>query len=319
MTRRTHHMSRQGALLLGLLSCLPAQEALAQPSGSVVDRANADYDARRYRQVIDILQPLLYPRSQLASEDEEVTAYTLLGKSYWWLGQLEKPGAERTRLHREAERQFSALLSLRPRTRLSALIHPKELLDFYEQVRAKITAKTSPVKALETELQHCRKSLMNERGRYSSYRRRCSSQVFETRTVRRHYYFWNFVPFGAGQFQNGQVLKGGLFAAGQGAMLMMNIGAFIVGETRWVRNGADRTVRRDLRSLSRANDIQQVQIASGTLFWALVGWGIIDSLIHYKSTSTHRDRRLIPLPEPTVEMMPEVGRGRLVLGLTARF
>ncbi|MDY0001814.1 MAG: hypothetical protein RBU30_11000 [Polyangia bacterium] len=312
-------MSRAGALLLAVLSFLLAEEAMAQPSGGVVDRANADYEARRYRQVIDLLQPLLYPRSQLASEDEEVTAYTLLGKSFWWLGQLEKPGAERGRLYGESAKQFGALLSLRPRTKLSALTHPKELLDFFDQVRTKLTAKTSPLKALETELEHCRKGLAAEQSSFSAYRRSCKTTMVETRTIRRNYFFWNFVPFGAGQFQNGHTLKGGLFAAGQGAMLLMNIAAFVTGETDWVRNGENRTVRRDLASRSRAKDIQRVQIASGALFWSMFTWSIIDAIVYYRRSTETRIRKKVPIIEPKVELMPEVGRDHLMLGLTARF
>lgn len=293
-------------------------EARAQPSGSVIDRARTEYDARRYRLVISQLRPMLYPRSQLASEDEEVTAYTLLAKSYWWLGQLEQPGSARDELHREAARQFSALLSLRPQVKLSSLIHPQELLDFVEEVRKRLTAQTSPMKALETELRYCRKSLAGEKDRFLEYRRACGTRDVDTRTVTRRYYFWNFVPFGAGQFQNGHTLKGSLFAAGQGAMLLLNIGAFVIGETKWVRNDG-RYIGNDLKSRSRARDIQNLQITSGVLFWSLVVWGIVDAMVYYKKTTVSHDRRTIPIGTGSVEVMPEVGPDRLVLGLTARF
>jgi hypothetical protein len=282
-------------------------------------RALAEYDARRYRLVITLLRPMLYPRSRLTSEDEEASAYTLLGKSYWWLGQLEKPGPTRHQHLRDAEQQFSALLSLKPRARLSALIHPKELVLLFERVRKRLTASSSPLKALETELKHCRKSIAGERRRFTAYRRACASREVEVRTVTKRYYFWNFVPFGAGQFQNGHTLKGALFAAGQSAMLLMNISGFIVAETNWVRNGPNRTIRDDLASRSRAADIQKVQIASGVLFWSMVAWGIVDALVFYKKTTITRDRKLIPLGNANVELMPEVGRDRLMLGLTARF
>jgi hypothetical protein len=141
----------------------------------------------------------------------------------------------------------------------------------------------------------------------------------ESEQVVRRQYFWNFVPFGAGQFQNGHTWKGGLFAAGQGFMMVLNVTTLILGETSWIRNGAGRTVKRDEVSLERAATLQKIQIASGTVFWALVTWGIIDAVVFYRKTQVIKTRRRVPIEIGGFEITPEVGKDRLVLGLSTRF
>lgn len=305
------------ALALVLFVGVPAS-SVAQPGGSALSRARAAYSTRQYEQVVTLLRPMLYPISKLTTEAEEVEAYKLLGISHYWLSLLKKQPAEKKLHKKQAERQFSALLTLRPTFRLAKLRYTGHLRKFFEGVRKKLKAAASPLKALEAELNFCRKKTHLLSKRFRTYRDKCQSQVLITQRVEKRYYFWNFVPFGAGQFQNGHKLKGALFAVSQGAMLALNITALILGETTFVRNGPNRTVLKDQKSRARAADIQKLTIASGTLFWSLVLWGIIDAVVFYKKTTVIKQRKLIPLG-PNVGLTPSVGKDSLVLSLEARF
>ncbi len=306
-----------------LLSASPAR---AQSPQNALAQAQRAYDARQYEKVVKLLRPALYPRSRLASEKEEIEAYILLGKSYWWLRQLSRDPKRRQRLARLAAQQFSALLSLAPGAKLSPLIHPKPLVDFFEQVRKKLTSRTSPIRALETELEHCRKALSDTKKSFKKYRASCRNQVQITRTVKQRHYFWSFVPFGVGQFQNEQPLKGALFAAAQGATLLVNLSLFVLAESPYVLEdwGQDlktnpRTGLTDAQAQRRAKRLQIAQIATGTVFWSLVTWGIIDAIVYYRKTTVTRKRKLIPLGDPDVELSPAFGEDRFSLGVTYRF
>lgn len=311
---------RVASLVLALVLLLgaPARSA-AQPGGSALNPARTAFGVRKYEQVVKLLRPMLYPRSRFATEAQEVEAYTLLGISHYWLSLLVNKPAEKKTHRKQAERQFSALLTLRPGFKLAKLRFAGHLRKFFETVRKKLKAAASPLKALEAELDFCRKKTLLLGQKFRSYRNKCQNQVLVTQQVIRRYYFWNFVPFGTGQFQNGQPLKGALFAVTQGAMLIVNITALILGETSYVRNGPNRTVLGDQKSRARAADIQKLTIASGTIFWSLVLWGIIDAIVFYKKTTVIQKKKLIPLGSPNVGLSPSVGKGSLVLNLEARF
>jgi len=306
------------ALAIVLLLGAPAL-SVAQPGGTALSQARTAFGVRKYEQVVKLLQPLLYPRSRFRTEAEEVEAYKLLGISHYWLSLLVKKPNEKKTHRNQAERQFSALLTLRPGFTLAKLRYAGHLRKFFGGVRKKLKAAASPLKALEAELDFCRKRNLLVAKRFRDYRDRCKTQVLVTHRVVKRYYFWNFVPFGAGQFQNGQTLKGALFAVTQGAMLVVNITGLILGETTYVRNGPNRTVLNDQKSRARAADIQKLTIASGSIFWSLVLWGIIDAIVFYKKTSVIKQKKLIPLGSPNVGLSPSIGKDSLVLSLEARF
>ncbi len=305
-------------LALVLLIGSPGR-ADAQPVSSALDRARAAFALRKYELVVKILRPELYPRSKLYTEAEEVEAYKLMGISHYWLSLLSKKPSDKRMHAKQAERQLSALLTLRPRFRLAKLRYTAHLRAFFKKVRKKLKAAASPLKALESELKYCRQKAALISRSFQKYRGRCRSRVEVTTSIQKRYFFWNFVPFGAGQFQNGQKLKGAIFAVTQGAMLLLNITALIIGETPFVRDDPNRSVANNHKSRARAADIQKLTIASGTIFWSLVAWGIIDALVFYKKTTVIRHRRLIPLGSPNVGLSPELGSGSLLLSLHARF
>lgn len=325
MIRSTRETARRGplalaavALALGVTAWVSV--ARSQPTqGTVLARAREAFDRRQYQGAVDLLRPALYPASKFATEDDEAEAYRILGMSYWWLAQVATDPAARTRLEEDARRELRALLALRPKAEISPLTNPPALSAFLEEVRRRLKTVVSPKKALELELDSCKRTLTRQGQAYEAYRRECRSKVVETERVVRRQFFWNFVPFGTGQFQNGHTLKGGLFAASQGVLLALNVTTLILGETPWIRNGAGRTVKRDEVSLERAATLQKIQIASGTVFWALVAWGIIDAVVYYRKTQVIRTRKQVPLEVGGFEITPELGKDGLGLGLTKRF
>ena len=297
--------------------------AFAQSRPGVLRQAQAAYAGRNYQQVVTLLQPALYPNDTFTGDSDRLEAHKLLGLSRYWLSIVAKIAKDPVAYRRHqsaAEKEFVAVLGLRPGFRLTKSQYPDHLVTFFERVRRSVKAASSPLKACETELTYCRDKRGVVKKRFEAYRKKhLTREVISRRILKRHL-FLNFVPFGAGQFQNGQPLKGAIFATTQGAMLIWNVSLLILGETSYVRNGSDRYYKRDDASAkARAADFQRMTIASGVLFWSLVAWGIIDALVFYKTTTIIKQRQLIPIGNPNISLSPEIGRDRFVLGLEARF
>lgn len=88
-------------------------------------------------------------------------------------------------------------------------------------------------------------------------------------------YAVNFIPFGAGQFQNGQRAKGAWFATSQAITAGTSAALFVYLSHRY-----DGYVHPN--EASRVRTLRHIEIASGAAFFALAAWGILDALVHYE-------------------------------------
>jgi len=257
---------RTGFLLCGLILLL-GRSVAAHPD---LDRAKNQYIAQNYAKVIQLVRPLVEPRSVLATEDEEAKAYELLGLSYWWL-----------KKYKASEAAFLVLLSMRPRHRLNPAIHPAKLIRFFAWMRKRIKRKPLKIHRRQLkELRLCRTNLGKAHRRLARTRKRCVHKV----VIKRH--LWpNFLPFGIGQFNNGDRIKGWIFFSTELALLLANAGSYIMAETSWVRNGPNGTVRNDATSIKRARTVQILEITTGSLLASLAIAGIIEALVMYKGTT----------------------------------
>ena len=140
----------------------------------------------------------------------------------------------------------------------------------------------------------------------------------------RHSFAVNFVPFGAGQFQNGQRRKGWLFLGAEAVLAAVSVGAFVTnfGALRARAAAQAATMRQPTGSecppggiidhseedTSRA--LLGVQVVSGGLFFAVAIWGVIDAIHHYQPE--------VPLPDDakSVARRPLPGGPRLTLSPT---
>ena len=99
-----------------------------------------------------------------------------------------------------------------------------------------------------------------------------NTRLYETRS-------WavNFVPFGAGQFQNGQRTKGILFAAGQGVTGATSLGVFL-----YLAGKYGLSARVPLEDGPNIRRLQQIEIASGALFFGVYIWSVVDGYVNFK-------------------------------------
>jgi tetratricopeptide (TPR) repeat protein len=221
----------------------------------------------QYQRAISVLHPLLYPELRLESEEEVIVAHRMLGVSYLFENQPD-----------QARIEFRKLLELQPDYRFDALLDPPRVVEFFNEI----------VRQQQKELTDIEFRL---RRREAELARR-SSQVVERRIERRSFPL-TFVPFGVGQFQNGQDRKGWLFLGVEGVLATTSMAAFV---TNFAMFGAEQTRaclvpvvlgecppgRADQSEENFSRNLTRVQVVSGGLFFAVAIFGIVDAIRNFQ-------------------------------------
>lgn len=251
-----------GLALAAMLAILGAPAA-ASPSLDL-DRARSSFRAKDWQSARLILKDLLYPQPRLASVSDLVESHVLLGVCYYETGQRE-----------EARTEFEAALSLEPAKTLEPPYYTNGQIRVFDDVRGELTARAER----DAEL----RKLADERERIRKWRE--SRYVYEIRP-----YYVNFIPFGAGQFQNKQRGKGVLFAAGQALTGGASAGIFLYLATRY-----GLVAKVPLEDGERVRRLQQLEIGTGIAFIGLYAWGVVDSLLNHKPRAqVEADDSLLP-------------------------
>jgi hypothetical protein len=265
------------------LNCLPLLVLLAMqasPPSVEFARGKTAFARGEYVRAIEILRPLLYPEPQLQSEGEIVTAHRMLGTAYLYQRQND-----------QAAQEFRRLLQLRPDYRMDRLLDPPMVADFFNAV----------VKQQEAELAE----LDRKRREAEEYERQRIEAARAGPTVIEKHYIRNslavsFIPFGAGQFQNGHRRKGWWFLGTQATLATISVGAFVTNFALYgVRpqlpcRPADRDVKQgdcplgttESPDRARSRNITRVQVASGALFFATAIWGVTDAVLNFQPMVT---------------------------------
>ncbi len=291
------------ALASALLAATPARPAEPHITPhEAFDRGRTAFGRAEYKRAIEILHPLLYPEVLLDSEGEVVQAHRMLGVSYLFAGQLE-----------EAKREFHKLLELRPDYRFDPLLDPQQVVDAFNAV---VKEEETEIVAIEAR----RKRRDQEIAARLQREARLHPPVTTIVRYERHSYLLNFVPFGAGQFQNGQRRKGWLFLGVETALAAISVGAFtanfaLYGATPYRRclqmvnpTGPCPADQIDHSQEDTSRTLLRVQVISGGLFFAAAIWGVVDALRHYQ--------RDVLMAEPAAPP-PALQLGLTPLGLSA--
>ncbi len=280
-----------------LFSAAGVRAAPAQASPhDAFDRGRTAFGRAEYRRAIDILKPLLYPELLLDSEGEVVQAHRMLGVAYLYTNRPD-----------EAKREFHKLLELRPDYRFDPLLDPQPVVDAFNAV---VKEEEAEIAAIDLRRRQRDAELTARRQREARLR----STPTPPLVYERHSYLLNFVPFGAGQFQNGQRRRGWLFLGVEGGLAAISLGAFVANFALYgvqphraclvtppidpgtnlpeacpadkIDHGPEQTSQKLL----------EVQLVSGGLFFAAAVWGVIDALRHYQ-----RDT-LLPAPPGDLQL-----------------
>jgi tetratricopeptide (TPR) repeat protein len=257
------------ALLLVLMLATPEAD---------VKRARDRYEFGAYADAAGAAREVL-SRSTALPEPVALEAWRILGLAEYQLGDL--PAARDAFIH---------LLSVDPDQTLDPFLVPPPIVGFFDKVRADAEPELAPLRE--------RKRLLEEQGRLAEEARRRllaeeairSGPPSKVILVEEHVYMLNFLPFGVGQFQNGDTTKGIVIAVSQVVLGAINLGAILAHNAI-----ADDSSRRCLVSTptncsnppipdsDRAllQNIDIVKYVSAGLFWGVYAYGVVDSLANY--------------------------------------
>ncbi|HET6611464.1 MAG TPA: hypothetical protein VFG83_05735 [Kofleriaceae bacterium] len=244
------------AVALRLVLILAALMAVAPPaSASPATDLSAARDAFRRGDcdhAVVILNKLLYPQTTLASQASAAEAHLLLGVCYF-----------KGKDQRAAEHELLEALYIDPKLDIDGL--------FSDDVVALFNRKKAEL-ARQSKRDAEGRKIAEER---DAYRRALENLI----VIEKREYYVNFIPFGAGQFQNGDTKKGMAFFISEAALGGASLTLYAFQVLRYGFSGA---VPRD--EADQVYKLQVAQIATGGLCLGLMAWGIIDALLNYQPT-----------------------------------
>jgi tetratricopeptide (TPR) repeat protein len=212
------------------------------------------------------------------SDAQAVDAYRMLGISEYHLGDQA-----------QARAAFVNLLSFDPEFALDAFLVPPPIVDFFDKVKRENEPALAPLRDRRKALREQQRLAEEARRKLLAEEQARSGPPTKLIRVQERVYLFNWLPLGAGQFQNGDRAKGTAIAAGQVLAGLVNLGALVIhdqlandrsrlctssqpGCGRPPYSDADRVVFR------RVDDIKY---GAAAVFWALYAYGVWDAHRHF--------------------------------------
>ena len=259
-----HGGALTGRLALAVIAAAGLATTASASPAQDLEHARQAFRQHDYESAMKLATFLLYPDEKLALPGDLVEAHVILGASNFETG------------HRaEAKTEFERALQIQPDKSLTDLLFSEGAIRLFDETKADIEARAERDAQL--------RKLADERERIRRYRE--SLVVVEKRS-----FIVNFAPFGAGQFQNKQPVRGLLFAAGQGIAGGISAGAFLYLAGKY---GLNATVK--VSDGPGVRRMQQLEIGSGIAFYAIYAWSVVDALLNYKpSVQVQGDDSLLP-------------------------
>jgi len=289
-------------LLLALLLALPAHAQDAEGAELAAIRSAFEYG--QYAEVLERAVARI-DRGRL-EEATLVELHKLAGLAAFNLGRRE-----------EATRHLRALLRLDPDFGLDPFVVPPPAIAFFEEQRRDLSAELAIIrqeKRLRVERERA-EAAQRERERVQAEERRrrveeLARQV-TVRTVERRSFLVNFVPFGAGQFQQGRNSLGVIFAATEGVFAVSSILAFFaydnlydeftltVEDVQSPTGSAAVTARYIPTDKAAQRDAWRlVKYGSAAGFYAMYALGVADALYHHQDEVVRTGIETLPDPAP---------------------
>jgi tetratricopeptide (TPR) repeat protein len=225
-----------------------------EPMKSPAEKLAAARDAFRrgeYAKAIDPLNALLYPDVKLARQRDIVETRILLGVCLFETG--DRKGAAR---------EFEAALQQDGTQRLDENLFSAEVRDYFDETKR---AKEARDRAAE------------DARAAAEAREKARKLIADLRVIEQRPFWVNLMPFGAGQFQNGDTKKGIFFAATEGLAAGTSITIFLYLVNKYGYGG--QVPGDDAADVRR---LQQIAIGADIVFYGVAFWGVIDAIRHHK-------------------------------------
>jgi hypothetical protein len=242
-----------------------ASTAHATPAQEL-EHARELFRSHDWSTAIPALNYLLYPNPRLSAPEDLIEAHVLLGVCGFENGDRKLARAE-----------FESALAMNPDLELDTLLFSTTAVDYFHDVKKDL---------LDRERRDA------EQRRLAEENDRLQALLASMVVIERRPYYINFIPFGAGQFQNGDRGKGLFFSTSEGVTGAVSAGIWLYLVQKY---GLPGTIPANPDEVHTARRLQQIEIGTGGACLALMAWGIVDSLIHYRpSVQRKADESLLP-------------------------
>jgi tetratricopeptide (TPR) repeat protein len=256
---------------------IPLLLALALVAPPELKRAKDRFEFGAHAEAAGALRQLLAGAPDL-TDAEAVDAYRMLGIAEYQLGD---------RL--AARAAFVNLLSFDPDYALDAFLVPPAIVEFFDGVKKEHEAALAPLRERRRELREQQRLADEAKRRLLSEEQLRTGPPGKIVRVEERVYLFNWMPLGAGQFQNGDRAKGTAIAAGQIVLGLVNISAIIFhnqiaeDRTRTCISGQPGCSSPPYSDSDREllGQIEAVKYVSAGLFWALYAYGVWDAHRNY--------------------------------------
>jgi len=304
-------MEKSFAVVVAVLASLVATRAAADEFQDFANAKNA-YESGEYETAVARFEELRASQPKNKGLVEEL--HKLLAVSYLFLGNQAK-----------AEESFLELLSADPGYALDPLVFPIDVVDLFAEVKRRHAERLSALAAARAAEEAAREEAEAEQRRLEL--ERLKRNVYLGRETERRSLLVAVLPFGAGQFQNGHNVKGGLLLGGELLLTSAAITTFILHER--LRSTAAEPIESPSERVRYENLEAGYRIANTgcvVALGAVMIAGIIDSLFYFhKETVTWRrlEERDVPRelrPKPVAAVVaPFPTDGGIGIAAAARF
>ncbi|HET9552623.1 MAG TPA: tetratricopeptide repeat protein [Anaeromyxobacteraceae bacterium] len=212
------------------------------------------------------------------TDEQAVDAWRMLGISEYHLGDQA-----------QARAAFVNLLSYDPEFALDAFLVPPAIVDFFDKVKKEHEPALAPLRERRRELREQQRLAEEAKRRLLAEEQARTGPPTKLVRVQERVYLFNWLPLGAGQFQNGEKAKGTALAAGQVVAGLVNLGAIFahnqIADDRSrlctsSQPGCSRPPYTDSDRLLLGR-LEAVKYVSAALFWGLYGYGVWDAHRHF--------------------------------------
>ncbi len=275
------------ALMLALVLAAPPE----------LKRAKDRFEFGAFADAAGTLRQLLATSPDLAQQDA-VDAYRMLGIAEYQLG--DRPAARSA---------FVSLLSVDPDYSLDPFLVPPPIVEFFDRVKKEVEPALAPLRKRRRALREQERLAEEAKRRLLAEEQARAGPPSKIVRVEDRIYLLNWMPLGAGQFQNGDRAKGTAIAAGQIVLGLVNISAILFqnqlaqARTAVCVFGQPDCSRPPYKDSDRTlhSQVEVVKYVSAGLFWALYAYGVWDA-----------HKRFVPRIE--TEITPGQPGGTLKLG-----
>jgi hypothetical protein len=305
--------SRQvlSALAVGLLVLFAARPGHADDA-TELERGKNSYDAGRYAEGAERFRQMLDSESPGAVADGAVIerARTYYAACLIALGQNEA-----------AEVQIEKIIRQNPLFSPDAVVFPGKVVDRFTDVKSRL--KTEIEAVMRAADRAARAKADKTRSEQAAYLATLQKLAGEETILVRHSRFIASIPFGVGQFQNGQDGLGYLFLVSEALLAGTGIAAAeihnsLVSEIAEKRRyQIDASVQEDFDDKTRTAKVASYSAFVG--FLAVAAGGIAHANLTFVPEVREVRRRPVPVPPSAFVPIAEIGSSRVVVSLTGRF